>query len=259
MEQYILSFTGAGRVAAALCREFHRKKFIIRQIISESDNRGRKLAGLYGAEWSDKPEFGDDTDLIIVAVPDHRLRDVLAGIKCSGRTVVAHTAGSYGLDVFPDHMKKTGVLYPLQTFTLGREMDLSTVPFFIEASDSNSSSILKSVAESVGASVRFTDTDHRKMLHLAAVFVCNFTNHLLTAGKDITEREGIPFDVLKPLITETFMKALEIGPENSQTGPAVRNDRSTIEGHLKLLAGFGELQHIYEMMTASIINYYNKS
>ena len=259
MKQYILSFTGAGRVAAALCREFYRKEFIISQIISESEQRGRKLAGLYSAAWSDKPEFDNDTDLIIVAVPDHKLRDILGRIKCSGKTIVAHTAGSFGLDAFPSYMKRTGILYPLQTFTVGREIDFRSVPIFIEASDSYSSSILKSVAESIGASVWFTDADHRKMLHLAAVFVCNFTNHLLTTGKDLTAKAGLPFDVLKPLITETFMKALEIGPENSQTGPAVRNDRATIEGHLMLLAHSEQLQHIYEIMTASIINYHKKS
>jgi predicted short-subunit dehydrogenase-like oxidoreductase (DUF2520 family) len=259
MKKHTLSFAGAGRVASALCREFYKKGFIISQIISESDRRGRDLAELYGAAWNDKPEFGSDTDLIIVSVPDHRLRDILSMIKCPDRSIVAHTAGSFGLEVFPGSLKKTGVLYPLQTFTIGREIDFSSVPFFIEASDSHSVSVLKSVAESIGASATLTDTSHRKMLHLAAVFVCNFTNHLLTTGKDITSKAGLPFDVLKPLITETFLKALDLGPENSQTGPAVRNDQTTIEGHLKLLDDSEELQHIYEMMTASIINYHKRS
>ena len=83
------------------------------------------------------------------------------------------------------------------------------LPFFLEASDDYSSAILKDIAESIGSKVHFIDTDHRRLLHVAAVFACNFTNHMLTAGKQITEKAGFSFEVLKPLINETVMKALE--------------------------------------------------
>ena len=74
------------------------------------------------------------------------------------------------------------------------------------------------------------------MLHLAAVFVCNFTNHMITLGREVSLKADYPFEILTPLIKETISKALDSGPENSQTGPAVRNDRNTIEKHLELLS-----------------------
>ena len=96
------------------------------------------------------------------------------------------------------------------------------------------------------------------MLHLAAVFICNFTNHMLTAGMEVAEKAGVPFEILYPLLQETVSKALSIGPDKSQTGPAVRNDQNTIEKHLELLSFSPDLQNIYREITISIINYYNK-
>ena len=83
------------------------------------------------------------------------------------------------------------------------------------------------------------------MLHLAAVFVNNFTNHMLVQGREIALKAGFSFEILSPLIQETIAKALELGPENSQTGPAVRNDKNTIEKHLELLSFSPELPRIY--------------
>ena len=116
--------------------------------------------------------------------------------------------------------------------------------------------ILKDIAESIGSKVHFIDTEHRRLLHVAAVFACNFTNHMLTAGKQITQKAGFTFEVLKPLINETVMKALEAGPENSQTGPAYRSDIGTIKRHIDLLSFSPELQGIYKEVTKSIMKFY---
>ena len=96
------------------------------------------------------------------------------------------------------------------------------------------------------------------MLHLAAVFICNFTNHMLTQGKSLAQRSGFSFEELKPLIQETFMKAMEEGPENSQTGPAIRNDINTLDKHLELLSFDRDLQEIYTEISRSIIKYHLK-
>ena len=132
------------------------------------------------------------------------------------------------------------------------------MPFFIEASDNQTTGTLKKLAETLGGKVYLVNTEHRRMLHLAAVFVCNFTNHMLTAGKEITSKAGLSFEVLEPLIRETISKALEMGPEKSQTGPAVRNDQNTIAKHMDLLSFSPELQEIYKDVTKSIIKHYKK-
>jgi predicted short-subunit dehydrogenase-like oxidoreductase (DUF2520 family) len=259
MAHYNVSFAGAGRVAGALCMEMSCSGISIRQIVSETAKNGKSLAGRCKASWSSDLVFYDPVDIIIVAVPDHRLQEVLGNIRCPGKTVVAHTAGSFGLEMFPDTLKHKGIFYPLQTFSGERKISFRDQPFFIEASDLKTSGILKSLAEELRGKVYSVDTEHRKMLHLAAVFACNFTNHMLTAGKEIASKAGFHFEVLEPLIRETISKALENGPDNSQTGPAIRNDQNTIGKHLDLLSFSPELQRVYREVTESIIQHYKKN
>jgi predicted short-subunit dehydrogenase-like oxidoreductase (DUF2520 family) len=251
-----ISFAGAGRVGSALCMELFKNGYQIDLIVSETETRGKLLAESCSSSWSANPVFPVSTDLIIVAVPDHRLISVLNNIRCSPHTIVAHTAGSFGIDIFPERLNKSAVFYPLQTFSQGRPVSFKHLPILIESSDDQIYMSLNKLAASTGAEVYRSDKAHRLMLHLAAVFVCNFTNHMLTEGKDVALKSGFTFDILKPLISETISKAMSIGPEKSQTGPAVRNDNNTIEKHLDLLSFSPELQQLYGEVTNSIISYY---
>lgn len=258
MYQKSISFAGAGKVAEALCRELFYAGFRIDKITSETEFSGRSLADSCNAIWSDDLIFPDSSKVIIVAVPDHRLKNILAAIKCDHDTLVVHTAGSYGLEIFPEQIIRKGIFYPLQTFSKKRKIPFIDIPLLLEASDDESSEILRTLAESISANVHFVNTEQRRMLHLAAVFVSNFTNHMLTIGKSLTADTGYPFEILIPLLKETISKAIDFGPENSQTGPAVRHDNNTIERHLELLSFSPELQKIYNEMTLSIIEYYKK-
>jgi predicted short-subunit dehydrogenase-like oxidoreductase (DUF2520 family) len=256
MYQNSISFAGAGRVAEALCKELFSEGFKIDIVVSENEATGKPLADSCKAVWSHNLSFPDSTKVIIVAVPDHRLKSVLESVTCNQDTLIAHTAGSYGLDIFPEKILKRGVFYPLQTFSRGRNINFFDLPFLLESSDVESSEILISLAESIGGKVHFVDTEQRRMIHLAAVFVCNFTNHMLTLGRNVALKADFPFELLVPLLKETISKAIDLGPENSQTGPAVRNDRNTIEKHLELLSYSTELQKVYSELTESIIEYY---
>jgi predicted short-subunit dehydrogenase-like oxidoreductase (DUF2520 family) len=258
VRQFRISFAGTGNVASALSRNFLSREHIIEHFISINEKKGRQLADRCNASWSDKYIFPLTSDIIIVAVPDHDLKEVLNKIECNESAIIAHTAGSVGLDVFPHHFRNTGIFYPLQTFSHKRETDISSVPLFIEASNNTSEDALKQLAGSVSSLVYVSDTEHRRLLHLAAVFVSNFTNHMFTEGKNISQSAGFPFEVLKPLILETVDKALEMGPENAQTGPAVRYDLNTIKKHLELLSFSTEQKEIYDLISRSIISYYNK-
>ena len=258
MFNHNISFAGAGKVAAALCRKIYETGIKIDLIVSVSEENGRSLAESCGAHWSPEPEFPLSTDLILVAVPDHKLGNVLENIKCRPGTLVAHTAGSIGLEIFPECLSGKGVFYPLQTFSKERKVDFSDLPFLLESTDEQSSDLLEALATSIGGKAYFVSTEKRIMLHLAAVFICNFTNHMLTDGKLVAEKAGFPFEIFYPLMKETVSKAIELGPEKSQTGPAVRHDQNTIEKHLELLSFSPELRKIYMEMTMAIINYYNK-
>ncbi len=254
-----MSFAGAGRVATALCMGFFHAGIKIGKIVSKSGRSARSLAERCNADWNRKLKFDGKTEIIIVAVPDHLLQEVITDLSCSENTIVAHTAGSLGLEVFPGHIKRRGVFYPLQTFTKGRKISYNKLPFFIEASNPDIEQMLAEIAGLLGGEVHFIDSERRKLIHLSAVFASNFTNHMLTAGKEIAEKAGMDFTILEPLIRETVSKALEYSPGLSQTGPAIRNDQITIKKHLELLSFSREFQDIYRDITQSIIKYHKSN
>ncbi|WP_298343902.1 Rossmann-like and DUF2520 domain-containing protein [uncultured Algibacter sp.] len=190
-----------------------------------------------------------DADIYILAVSDDVIPELSSQLPFEGR-LVAHTSGSaniYDLDM----KHKRGVLYPLQSFSKTAKMDFANVPICIETIDKKSYPLLKKVALSLGSPTKRINSDQRRVLHLAAVFVNNFTNQLYRVGHEITESEGAEFDLLKPLILETAKKVQELSPYKAQTGPALRNDKKTLKKHLKTLE---REQHkaIYELLTKSI-------
>ena len=256
MVRFTLSFAGAGNVAGSLCHKLKSSGHKIEKIVSETEPRGKLLAKECSAKWSDDLFFPEKTDLLIVAVPDHMLNNVLLKIQCHPETLVVHTAGSYGLEVFPSTIIRKGVFYPLQTFSPGREINYTNLPFLLEADSDSSLELLKTLAETIGGRSYIIDIEQRKKIHLAAVFVCNFVNHMLTSGKKLVAGTQLPFTAFEPLLSETIKKALICGPEKSQTGPAIRNDRNTIKKHLDLLSFSPDLIDIYNYITKSIQEYY---
>ncbi|MBN1388630.1 MAG: DUF2520 domain-containing protein [Bacteroidales bacterium] len=247
---------GAGRVGSALSKAFIKSGHSVLKIISRSGEKAERLANEIGCGYGNKLIIPEESEMVILAVNDDALYGVLKEINIPASAIIAHTAGSVSLDIFGSETVNQGVFYPLQTFTLGRKYDFSTIPLFIEGNNDYSVDILKSLADSISQSVFYLSSEKRKYLHLAAVFACNFVNHMYYAGKEISDQAGMDFNVLIPLLRETMEKASDLGPERSQTGPAVRNDKKTIEKHLDLLSFSSDLQKIYQVITDSIINKY---
>jgi predicted short-subunit dehydrogenase-like oxidoreductase (DUF2520 family) len=141
----------------------------------------------------------------------------------------------------------------LQTFSRERETDFSAVPLCIYSPDTALEATLLTLGQRLSRSVYRIDDEQRAVLHVAAVFVNNFANHLFLLGQQIVEGENLPFDLLRPLILETARKVQVDEPAAMQTGPARRGDAETIRRHLEYLRKFPELAQVYETMTARII------
>jgi len=167
-----------------------------------------------------------------------------------------HTSGGLTLHEM-DKKNKRGVFYPLQTFSKDVEVDFSEVPLCLEVENKSNLNLLKELAESIGSKQYKVNSDQRSSLHLAAVFVNNFTNQLYRIAHEITESTSVDFNILKPLIKETAHKIEELSPYRAQTGPAKRNDKKTIKKHLKMLK---KEQHkeIYELLTKAIQHTHGK-
>lgn len=145
-----------------------------------------------------------------------------------------------------------GVLYPMQTFSKQRDVDFSALPFFIEASSPAELNLLRAVASALSSKVYEATSDQRRHLHLAAVFACNFVNHMYALSAQILEKHGIPFDVMLPLTDETARKIHELSPMQAQTGPAVRYDINVIDKHMEMLAEEKTLHELYKSISESI-------
>ena len=195
---------------------------------------------------SRKLENIPEADITILAVSDDAIADVSSKITNS---FVVHTSGSSSIEDLKNTSNK-GVFYMLQTFSKDKEIDFSKIPFCLEAENKEDYLLLETLAKAIGVKVYNINTEQRKAIHVAAVFVNNFTNHLYKIGNDICEENKVPFEILQPLIDETSQKIKTLSPKKSQTGPAIRNDKKTIENHLELLNI--EQQRIYKILTQSI-------
>ncbi|MFS4481649.1 Rossmann-like and DUF2520 domain-containing protein [Hyunsoonleella sp. 2307UL5-6] len=192
-----------------------------------------------------------DADVYIIAVSDDAIAQVSASLPFKDKLVV-HTSGSVNVHDLDSKLKR-GVFYPLQSFSKKATLDFADVPICIETLDKKDYPILKQIALELGSPVKKINSDQRKVLHLAAVYVNNFTNQMYRIAHEIAESEAAEFDLLKPLILETAKKVQDISPYMAQTGPAKRNDTKTIKTHLSLLKSDVH-KDIYKLLTQSIKN-----
>ncbi len=189
------------------------------------------------------------SDVTIIAVSDDAISIVSNQLE-NRNGLLVHTSGTVSLESLTANRK--GVFYPLQSFTKDTTVDFSSIPFCLEVSNADDYNLLETLAQSICSKGYRINTKQRKKLHMAAVFVNNFTNHMYTIGKDICDEHNVPFEILHALIEETASKITSISPAKAQTGPAKRNDKQTIKTHLENLNL--QQQEIYKLITKSIQN-----
>ncbi len=239
---------GAGNVATHLFKAFSNSEKVS---VTQWYNRNLQAIDFY----KNKVEVTNDlsklkeADVYILAVSDDAIENLSEQLPFENRLVV-HTSGSTSLYAI-DKKHKRGVFYPLQTFSKEADVDFKNVPLCIEALKKADLPILKQLAEAIGSKSHKVNSDQRQALHLAAVFVNNFTNQLYRIAHEITESQGAEFDILKPLIMETAHKIETLSPYAAQTGPAKRNDKKTIKRHIKSLEN-EQHKAIYNLLTESI-------
>lgn len=243
---------GSGNVADALVRALSKTGNPPVQVFARNKSKAAKVAAICGCPYTDDAQELAPADVYIIAVADRAVKQVAAALPF-GDGVVAHTAGSMGLDVFPAKVRNRAVFYPLQTFTCGREIDMREVPILVEANNPHSLEAVRAVANELSDRVQTVDSDRRMLIHAAAVFANNFTNYMYTVGEELVRKAGQDFSILKPLILETARKALDArSPREVQTGPAIRNDFETRSRHTELLAQTPYLQNIYVNISKNI-------
>ena len=243
---------GAGNVATQLGKVFHQKGLNILQVYSRTKNSAEQLASKVDAQAiSDLSQLNQHADLYLISVSDDAIGEISAQLK-SLSGILAHTSGSVGMEILKSSATKTGVFYPLQTFSKIKAVDFTEIPICIEASDDETEILLFGLAGKISGDVRQINSLQRANIHLAAVFVNNFTNYMYYLGEDFLKEKGISFDILLPLIHETAEKMKHQKPLEAQTGPAIRNDARIILKHLNILKDDPEKQEIYRLISQKI-------
>ncbi len=247
-----LSLVGTGNLGWNLIHNFQNAPGIdLHQVVDRSD----RLDDQSGIHRIREVSEMQSTDICILAVKDSDILPLSKELKDLDSLIV-HCSGATPLSVLDD-LKRYGVWYPLQTFSRDFAVELNGVPIALESNAKSDYQLLEKLALAVDAKPIAIDSEQRSSLHLAAVMVNNFVNHLFSLGKEVVSDQGLDFDLLIPLIEETVRKAGTKGPKESQTGPAVREDQVTIHKHLEAL-NQPTTQEVYRILTRSIIEFHGK-
>ena len=250
---------GSGNVATHLGRAFKLAGQTIVQVWSRNIHHAKELAdSLASVAVSDIDDIDISADLYIMAVKDEAIQILAAEIKLGDKLIV-HTSGSTGLEALKGVSTRIGVFYPLQTFSKSRAVDFRQIPIAIEANSAEDSAVIKSIADRLTEKVIVLTSVQRRTLHVAAVFACNFTNHLFAISQELLQKDNLDFDLLRPLIAETAGKIQLNDPVTVQTGPAFREDQEIINSHLEMLRENPGLMDIYEKLSQSIVNLHKRS
>jgi len=243
---------GAGKVATLLAQHLYSAGHEISGVWSRDGEHALGLAVTLGAEGIPDPGgVPGDADFYLVAVSDGAIPEVASRFRGYPGTWV-HTAGAVPMETLAGAFGRYGVLYPLQTFTKGREPSLRETPILVEGSDKQVCSQISSLASSISGNVIEADSADRLVVHLAAVFANNFSNHMVTVAGRILKERGYEPSLLDPILRETFQKIMEMGPERAQTGPAARGDLATMEKHLQLLKKHPGWEKMYTFISHDI-------
>jgi len=247
-----ISIIGGGNVAWHLSQIISKTKELqLVQII----NRSIKSIESFQKFAEITANFNEikSTDIFIICVSDQAIAEVSA--KLPKDILQVHTSGSVSMEVL--HGNRKGVFYPLQTFNKNSEVNVTDIPILLESNTKRDETFLFTIAQLLSQNVSFVNSENRLKIHIAAVYVNNFVNHLNYLAFNFLEKNKLNPKLLLPLIRETALKLQHINPYDAQTGPAKRNDVSSINTHLINIKDL-KLESIYKTLTQSIIETYEE-
>lgn len=251
-----VAIIGTGNIAWHLSDMIINTGLKVSCIASRNYLHAEKLAELRESKATDLKSLCQDIDLVVVAVSDDAIVEVVQHIP-DGDYIIVHTSGSVSIDVFKDKFRQFGVLYPIQSFSKKKQINFKEVPILVEGNNSQTTILLESFAMKFSERVEIMDSEKRGSLHLSAVIVNNFVNFLAAKSYNFLEDNNVDGSLLQPLLKETIARLGEHHPREMQTGPAMRNDNRVIEKHLKQLESDPNLQSIYRLISQQIFEEYH--
>ncbi|MEO6188856.1 MAG: Rossmann-like and DUF2520 domain-containing protein [Ginsengibacter sp.] len=248
---------GSGNVATVLSAVLDKAGHNIIQVLSRNIANAKQLAEKYNAQPATfSGESFAKADIYIICLTDAALESI-DKIKGFREGLVLHTAGSVQMDILKNVSSRYGVLYPLQTLTRDTA-HTPKIPFLVGGNTLETTHEITEFASTISDIVIACSDEERLRYHVAAVFVANFTNHLMAMTESFCEKEKIEFKALLPLINEVADKANHFSPLEMQTGPAIREDIVTLNRHLQTLSPHADLKYLYLKISESILKLHQK-
>lgn len=263
---------GAGRVGAVLGAALRAEGHAITGVHAVSDaSRERADELLAGVPRLDVPQIVERSEMLLLAVPDDQLPDLVSGIAAAGISpggqLVAHTSGRFGVEVLAPLEQAGAVavaLHPAMTFT-GTALDLSRLvgcPWALTARGHYLAIAQALVVELGGTPVTVPEGD-RGLYHAALAHGANHLVVLVEQSREILDRIGIddPGDFLRPLLQASLDGALQHGTR-ALTGPVMRGDTGTVSAHLEALEDLdatggpghaGDLAAVYRVLARAAV------
>lgn len=255
--KFKIAILGTGNVAWHLAPALEEAGHTITEVYGRSEKNIKGITQkLYTAESKTDLDFTESiAEIFIIAVRDDAISEIADEIILPEDSILLHTSGSVSIEALGySSATYTGIFYPLQSFSKDREISFGEVPFLLESEDQTTLQKLKKLAKSLSHLQYVVKSKDRKALHVAAVFASNFSNHMIRLSEEIMSRQGLDFEMLKPLIIETLSKSLELGAKKAQTGPAKREDMNTLEAHHQFLNYNEQVAEIYRLISQDIID-----
>lgn len=249
-----VTIIGTGNVAHWLVYALKNAKISISQIFGRNEERCRILAESCGAEAiTDLTNLKSDSDLYIFSLKDDSYGELISQVPFQLPMAVL-TSGTLSQNVLSSVTSRFGTLYPCQTLSAGMDFSQVEVPLCVEGCDEEVKGWLLQFAKRISGNVQFMSEQQRQFLHLSAVFACNFTNAQYGIAFDILKKENIDPQILIPLLQNTLDKLKTMSPQEAQTGPAARNDKTVMDKQLELLEN-NDLKDIYQKISQYIMNH----
>lgn len=254
-----VSIIGTGNVATRFAHAFSSAGIEVVEIMGRTAETTIALAAAVRAkpqlEWANLQQH---EGLFLLAVSDDAIGEVAQKLSqiVGSRVIVAHCSGATSSLVLASHFQSYGIFYPLQSLSANREVDWAEVPLCVYSLQAPLEDALFQLAKQLGPKVYRIDDEQRADLHVAAVFINNFSNHLFGLAAEICAQKEVDFDVLRPLLKQTIAKLKHQSPAEAQTGPAWRGDMGTQARHLKALRPLPEhFSEVYRLLSAGIVAY----
>ena len=250
-----LVIVGSGKLAKQFIKHFIQHSLHLKQVISRSNKK--KLSKKFPKQFhieNKLSKIDPFANIYLIVVNDDSIKDIVQHwpFQLDQKQVILHCSGSITSNIFEPISENHGVMWPIQSFSNQKKINWKTIPICITANNKFSKNKIKQLSLKLTQKITLVDDDKRGKLHLAAVILNNFSNHLFVLVEEYLVKNDLKFDLLIPIIQETITLLDSNLPISLQTGPAIRGDHETIKKHLKILKKNTTLKTLYQLMSDSI-------